>query len=90
MWSQLSGQPLREQPPVTQYDLITYFPQAWHGKDPLPALSFQDIPQDEPELVREILQPWPDRSLMAVGYNKLWDLWLYLSAAKEPITPKSM
>ena len=89
LWAQLSGQPLREPPPVTQQDLITYFPQAWHGKGNLPALGFQDIPQDEPELVREILRPWPDRSILALAYNKLWELWLYLTPPKEPISPNS-
>jgi hypothetical protein len=89
LWAQLSGQPLRETPPVTQNDLITYFPQAWHGKGRLPASSFQDIPLEEPELVREILRPWPDHSLPALAYNKLWELWLHLTSPNEPISPES-
>jgi hypothetical protein len=62
--SQLSGRPMRERPPVTQNDLIAYFPQAWRCKSEYFKLSFQDIPWGEPGLVRDILRPWPDRSLL--------------------------
>ena len=62
LWSQLSGQPLPEVPPVTQNDVITYFPQA-HAKS-IEQSSYYDIPKGEPDLVRELLRPWPDRSLL--------------------------
>ena len=63
-WSQLSGQPVPEIPPVTQNGMIAYFPQAWTSNDELLPASFQDIPLDEPELVHELLRPWPDRTFM--------------------------
>ena len=64
LWAQLSGQPLPETPPVTENDLIAYFPQAWTSKDQLLESSFQDIPREEPKLVDELLRPWPDRTLL--------------------------
>jgi len=64
LYAQLSGLPLRDNPPVTENDLIAYFPQAWASKSELLESSFQDIPQDEPDLVKELLSPWPDRTLL--------------------------
>lgn len=62
--AQISGRPLQETPSVTQNNLIAYFPQAWHSKSELLKSSFQDIPQGEPDLVEDLLRPWPDRSLL--------------------------
>jgi carbamoylphosphate synthase large subunit len=62
--AQLSGRPLQETPPVTQNEIIAYFPQAWQSKSEYIATSFQDIPQGEPDLVQDLLRPWPDRSLL--------------------------
>jgi hypothetical protein len=53
-----------ETPPVTEKDLIAYFPQAWHCHSEFLDTSFQDIPQGEPRLVEELMRPWPDRSLL--------------------------
>jgi hypothetical protein len=63
--AQLSGRPVLDTPAVTENDLIAYFPQAWTTTVPseMLASSFQDVP-DEPELVQELLRPWPDRSLL--------------------------
>ena len=63
-WSQLSGHSLPEIPPVTQNGMIAYFPQAWTSNEELLPSSFQDIPLDAPELVDELLRPWPDRTLI--------------------------
>ena len=62
--AQLSGRPQQDTPPVTQKDLIAYFPQAWHNKCEFLETSFQDIPQGEPELIQALLHPWPDGSLL--------------------------
>lgn len=64
LWAQLSGQPCPYISPVTQKDLIAYFPQAWIGDSELLESSFQDIPREEPDLVRELLRPWPDRTFL--------------------------
>ena len=72
--AQLSNTPSREEPPVTENDTIAYFPQAWHW-DPESRLlqsSFMDVPSEEPDLVRDLLQlPWPDRSVLARISNLL-------------------
>ena len=70
LWRQLSNQPFRETPPVTQNNTIAYFPQAWHCKSEFLQSSFQDVPQGEPDLVQEILRPWPDRSFLFRIYKR--------------------
>ena len=62
--AQMAGQPIRDLPPVTRNDMIAYFPDAWNFNSEFLESSFQDIPVDEPELVRELLRPWPQRSLL--------------------------
>lgn len=62
--AQLTGQATVPMPRMTENDLIAYFPQAWKCKDELFEASFHDIPDQEPELVKELLEPWPDRTLL--------------------------
>jgi ATP-grasp domain len=62
--AKLVGRPVTETPPVTEKDLIAYFPQAWRCHSEFLGTSFQDIPQGEPKLVEELMRPWPDRSLL--------------------------
>ena len=62
--AQLSGRPLRPTVSITQNDTIAYFPQAWRKESELLASSFQDIPEGEPNLVKALLRPWPERSLL--------------------------
>jgi len=71
--AQLSGRPLQEAPPVTQNDMIAYFPQAWHCKSKFLQSSFQDIPHGEPDLVEDLLRPWPNRSLLFRILSKISD-----------------
>jgi hypothetical protein len=61
--AQLQGRPYRAEPPVTENEMIAYFPQAWNCKSEFLDASFQDIPQEEPELIQDLLHPWPERSL---------------------------
>jgi hypothetical protein len=64
LWAQLVGRPVPETPSMTQNDTIAYFPQAWNNKSQMLESSFQDIPQGEPELIQELVRPWPDRTLL--------------------------
>ncbi len=64
LWAQLTGRSLPENPPVTRSDMIAYFPQLLKSNQELLQLCFQDIPSDEPELVQELLNPFPDRTLL--------------------------
>ena len=71
--AQVSGKALEASPPTTQNDVIAFFPQSWHwdSKSKLLESSFHDVPWEEPELVRELLQlPWPDRSILARLSNR--------------------
>lgn len=74
LFAKLSGRPLRETMSVTQNDLIAYFPQAWQFKSEFLPSSFQDVPQGEPELVQDLLKPWPDRSLLYRAVAKLYEV----------------
>ena len=65
LWERLSGEMLPESLPLTQNDIIAYFPQAWLSKSKLLASSFHDIPYDEPALVKELLRTSLGQSLLA-------------------------
>jgi hypothetical protein len=83
--AQLSGEPYREIPPVTEDDTIAYFPQAWHWDrhSELLQSSFHDVPWNEPELVQELLKlPWPDRSVFARLSDRLRHLTFEHRASK--------
>lgn len=60
--AQLTMTAPRTVPAKTKRTMIAYFPQAWHGKSELHEGAFQDIPENEPELAKELLQPWPSRT----------------------------
>jgi hypothetical protein len=62
--ARLSSRPLVPTPEATQNDLIAYFPQARNSEQELLNSSFLDVPEGEPELVQELLNPWPERTLV--------------------------
>ena len=74
LWAQLSGQPLPQTPPVTQRDIIVYFPQAWIVKSEYLQSGYLDIPREEPDLVEDLLQPWPERSFLYRLVSKMSEL----------------
>ena len=84
--AKLLGRPVTEVPPVTEKDLIAYFPQAWHRHSEFLDTSFQDIPQGEPKLVEELMRPWPDRSLL---YRLVAKLSGASSVAETPLSAKN-
>lgn len=69
LWAQLTGKSAPELPSAIQKEIIAYFPQP-RGTQ-LPQCCFQDIPDGEPELVQELLQPWPDRTLLFRLFTRL-------------------
>jgi hypothetical protein len=69
--AQISGRPVRHTPPVTQNEVIAYFPQAWHCRSPFLQSGFQDIPRGEPDLVRELLRPRPERIFSSRRFDSL-------------------
>lgn len=71
LWERLSGQSLGVAPCVTRNDLIAYFPQAWHCKSEFLRTGFQDVPHDEPDLMKDLLERWPDGGLLARGAHRL-------------------
>jgi len=71
LWAQLTGKPLGETPPVTHNDMIAYFPEAWNCKSEFIRSSFQDIPLGEPELIKLLLGPSSDRSILGRMYDHL-------------------
>ncbi|MDF0643861.1 MAG: ATP-grasp domain-containing protein [Nitrospira sp.] len=69
--AQISGQPAQETRSVTSKDIIAYFPQALKSKSPILESAFHDIPEEAPELVQEILHPWPARCLLFRAYKHI-------------------
>lgn len=63
LWAQLASQPVPDLPPDTESDLVAYFPQGVKDEAHIPPGCFRDIPHDEPELVTELLNPFPDRTI---------------------------
>lgn len=61
---QLTGRAMPDVPPITRNDRIAYFPQAFRVKATNPGDCFEDIPSDQPALIRELLEPWPERTLL--------------------------
>jgi predicted ATP-grasp superfamily ATP-dependent carboligase len=75
MLTQLTSQPLPEDQPVIKESIIAYFPQVRASVGELPDVNlrnsiYHDIPQGEPELIRELLHPKSERSMA----GKLVDL----------------
>lgn len=64
LWAQLASRPAPALTPATESDLVAYFPQGLKDEANLPPGCFRDIPQDEPELVAELLNPFPDRTFL--------------------------
>ncbi|MGH9498298.1 MAG: ATP-grasp domain-containing protein [Terriglobales bacterium] len=64
LWARLSGQAIPDAQAITENDMIAYFPQAWNSKSEFLESSFHDIPRNHPELIKEFLRPWPERSLL--------------------------
>ncbi|MGD0445083.1 MAG: ATP-grasp domain-containing protein [Edaphobacter sp.] len=83
MWADLAGQPQPHSQSVTSKSKIAYFPQARARKgdtpDALLDASYNDIPTEEPELIQELLHPWPERSVV----GRLVDLARRRHALKE-------
>ena len=52
--------------------VIAFFPQAgqWYSKSPLPSGVYNDVPEGQPELVRELRRPsWPERKWISRIYH---------------------
>ena len=72
--AQIAGRSPRNRPPVTEQDLIVFFPHTWQH-DPSSIFlntGYHDVPWQEPQLVRELVQPemreryWTMRALRQV------------------------
>lgn len=64
IWAKLTRQEMPRREAATRKTRIAYFPQAMQRKVDLADSTYLDIPDDEPELVQELLNPWPERSLL--------------------------
>jgi hypothetical protein len=54
--------------------VVAFFPQAdrWTAQCPLPAGAYHDIPENQPRLVSELMQPiWPERQWISRVYHQL-------------------
>lgn len=62
--SKLTGQAYQPTPPVTENNMIAYYPRAKQTASKFLASSFHDVPLGEPELIDELLNPWSGRSAL--------------------------
>jgi hypothetical protein len=63
LWASLSGQPLPDNVPVTNSEMIAYSPRTMELSD-TPKNCFYPRPDGEPELARELESPFPDRTIL--------------------------
>jgi hypothetical protein len=63
MWASVTGQPLPDNARVTESDIIAYQPQTTRKEDTPPDCFYAE-PEDEPELARELQNPFPNRTLL--------------------------
>ena len=61
----LSGTTLPSVAPVTQNELIAYFPDALLYQSDLLESCYLDVPEGEPELVEDLLRPIPNKKALA-------------------------
>jgi hypothetical protein len=89
MCAQLSGKPFPAPPPVTDHDLIAYFPQAWHAQSKYLSRSYHDIPEGEPELVQMLLDASSDSGRSKHMMRRVAARWCGTGyvAASAPATP---
>lgn len=64
LWARISDRPCQAELPVTENDMIAYYPQALQGQSKFLTSSFLDLPEGEPQLSDELLNPWSGRSLL--------------------------
>jgi hypothetical protein len=65
--AQLTGKPLNKPVSVTQNNLIAYFPQASLRNSEFLSSSYHDVPETEPELIRELCRPCKCRIFGSYG-----------------------
>jgi hypothetical protein len=66
--NQLTGRPIHESLPAIEQEVIAYFPEVEKGAGTMDGTGrdepvYHDIPYGEPELMRELLSPWPQRTI---------------------------
>jgi formate-dependent phosphoribosylglycinamide formyltransferase (GAR transformylase) len=70
-----AGRPMRERPPVTERDVIVYFPHTWR-QDPSSVFlrtGYHDVPWEQPALVRALVRPeLRERYWIMRLLRKLW------------------
>lgn len=57
--ARVANRPQRERPPVTERDILVFFPHTWRQDPFSPFLQsgYHDVPWEEPELVRRLMRP---------------------------------
>jgi len=98
LMTQVTGQQHEDGAPITNNPMIAYFPQAWTSPSELFSESFLDIPVGEPRLVKELLSPTPERSVLyrLINYLQTRDAFVHghhkicQDASDEDIDVRSM
>jgi ATP-grasp domain len=64
LWAKASGQPVPETSSITGSARIAYFPDSGTFPSEELGAAFLDVPEGEPELMKDLLNPWPDRTIL--------------------------
>ncbi|HEY1790624.1 MAG TPA: ATP-grasp domain-containing protein [Verrucomicrobiae bacterium] len=64
IYAQLSGQQIQSAPPVTRLNQIAYFPEVAEPGAKLLESCYHDVPEGEPELMRQLQRPWPTETVV--------------------------
>jgi hypothetical protein len=87
--AQLAGRPMPDRACVTTKSKIAYFPQCCESGGSITDSRmadgvYYDVPEEEPELVQELLHPWSARSYL----GQLLDWVREISGRKRTLTPR--
>src|SRR3984957_4163434 len=90
LFERLTGSPYHEAAPTTGNDMIAYYPQALQSATKFLESSFVDIPQGEPQLVDELLNPWSGRSPLGRLLDRVRPAYLRRKAPKPCVFERAV
>jgi hypothetical protein len=74
--AQISGASQVEVRPALPTTRVRYFPQPWESGGDLDSRAaedaYYDVPVDQPQLIEQLLHPWPERSLLGQWFDRMW------------------
>jgi hypothetical protein len=81
--ARLASRSVRQRPPVTERDIVVFFPDTWREDPASPLLhsGYHDVPWDQPELVRILMLP--ERRERYGVLRALRRIWLAMNSERD-------